>query len=67
MVEGSASDIANLKFLLLCFKQMSGLTINFDKSEVMVLGYPPVEAQAICCPPELSAGVFPHDLPRDPR
>jgi len=44
MVEGSASDIAILQFLLLCFQQMSGMTINFDKSEVMVLGYPPVEA-----------------------
>ena len=39
MVEGSQSDISNLKFLLLCFQQMSGLRINFDKSEVMVLGY----------------------------
>ena len=47
MVEGSALEISNLKFLLLCFQQMSGLTINFDKSEVMVLGYPPVEAQGI--------------------
>ena len=44
MVEGSTQDVANLKFLLLCFQQMSGLTINFDKSEVMVLGYPLEEA-----------------------
>uniref|UniRef100_A0A453P2J2 Reverse transcriptase domain-containing protein n=1 Tax=Aegilops tauschii subsp. strangulata TaxID=200361 RepID=A0A453P2J2_AEGTS len=47
MVEGSASDIANLKFLLLCFQQMSGLRIKFDKSEVMILGYSPVEAEAM--------------------
>ena len=39
MVEGSDKDIQNLKFLLLCFQEMSGLTINFAKSEVMVLGY----------------------------
>jgi hypothetical protein len=39
MVEGPPMDITNLKFLLLCFQQMSGLTINFAKSEVMVLGY----------------------------
>ena len=39
MVEGSDSDIVNLKFLLLCFEEMSGLKINFDKSEVVVLGY----------------------------
>ncbi|KAE8810171.1 ABC transporter G family member 37 [Hordeum vulgare] len=39
MVQGSASDIAHLKFLLLCFQEMFALTINFSKSEVMVLGY----------------------------
>ncbi|KAE8800176.1 retrotransposon unclassified [Hordeum vulgare] len=32
-------DIAHLKFLLLCFEEMSGLKINFDKSEVVVLGF----------------------------
>ena len=39
MVEGSDEDIQNLKFLLMCFQEMSGLTINFAKSEVMVLHY----------------------------
>ncbi|XP_073358143.1 uncharacterized protein [Aegilops tauschii subsp. strangulata] len=38
MVEGLDEDIQNLKFLLLCFQEISGLTINFAKSEVMVLG-----------------------------
>ncbi|XP_073357890.1 uncharacterized protein [Aegilops tauschii subsp. strangulata] len=47
MVEGSDEDIQNLKFLLLCFQEMSGLTINFAKSEVMVLGYSQAEAQRI--------------------
>jgi hypothetical protein len=47
LVEGSDLDIINLKFLLLCFETMSGLKINFDKSEVMVLGYPPEEQQRI--------------------
>ena len=59
MVEGSTQDVANLKFLLLCFQQMSGLTINFDKSEVMVLGYPPVEAQAIADRLNCRLGSFP--------
>lgn len=40
MVQRSDLDIINLKFLLLCFESMSGLRINFDKSEVMILGYP---------------------------
>ncbi|KAE8794585.1 ABC transporter G family member 37 [Hordeum vulgare] len=39
IVEGSDSDIVNLKFLFLSFEEMSGLKINFDKSEVVVLGY----------------------------
>ena len=47
MVEGSETDISNLKFLLLCFQQMSGLKINFAKSGVMVMGYSPAKALAI--------------------
>ncbi|KAE8802763.1 Signal recognition particle 54 kDa protein, chloroplastic [Hordeum vulgare] len=41
IVQGFANDIANLKFLRLCFQQMSGLRINFHKSKVMVMGYSP--------------------------
>lgn len=47
MVEGSELDIINLKFLLLCFEAMSGLKINFDKSEVMIMGYPLEEQHRI--------------------
>ena len=43
VVEVSDVDISNLKFPLLCFQQMSGLRINFDKSDVMVMGYSPAE------------------------
>ena len=39
MVEGLEHVIINLKFLLLCFEAMSGIKINFDKSEVMVVGF----------------------------
>lgn len=39
MVERSELDIINLKFLLLLFEAMPGLKINFDKSEVVVMGY----------------------------
>ena len=47
MVEGSDSNIVNLKFLLLCFEEMSGLKINFDKGEVVVLGYSEAEQHRI--------------------
>lgn len=58
MVEGSKDDIINLKFLL-CFQQMSGLKINFDKSEVMILGYQPDEAQLIADRLNCQLGHFP--------
>ena len=59
MVEGLGADIANLKFLLLCFQQMSGLKINFDKSDVMVMGYSPAEALDIANRLNCRLGSFP--------
>lgn len=47
MVEGTKLDIINLKFLLLCFEAMSGLKINFDKSEVVVMGYSEADSRRI--------------------
>jgi hypothetical protein len=32
-------------YLLLCFEAMSGHKINFEKSEVVVIGYNPEEQQ----------------------
>ncbi|KAE8805069.1 hypothetical protein D1007_18913 [Hordeum vulgare] len=39
MVDGTMKDISSLKFLLLCFQEMSCLAINFTKSKVIVMGY----------------------------
>jgi hypothetical protein len=38
LIQGSDEEIANLKFLLMCFEDMSGLKINYHKSEVIVMG-----------------------------
>jgi hypothetical protein len=38
MIEPSYHGIANLKLLLLCFENMSGLKINFNTSEAVVTG-----------------------------
>jgi hypothetical protein len=38
MIQPDDLAVANLKYILLCFESMSGLRINFHKSEVMVLG-----------------------------
>lgn len=38
MVDGSDKSIANLKLILYCFEWLTGLLINFHKSEVFVFG-----------------------------
>ncbi|KAE8787554.1 ABC transporter G family member 37 [Hordeum vulgare] len=48
-----------MKFLLLCFQQMSGLKINFDKSEVMVMGYSTSETRCIVDRLNCQLGTFP--------
>ena len=47
MVEGPELDIVNLKFLLLCSEAMCVLTFNFDKSEVIIMGFSLMEQQRI--------------------
>jgi hypothetical protein len=37
-LEIDEDSIGNTKFMLYCFENMSGLKINYHKSEVMVLG-----------------------------
>ena len=59
MVEGSELDLINLKFLLLCFEAMSGLKINFDKSEVIILGYSQEDQQRIADNLNCRLAVFP--------
>ena len=38
MIDGSDQSILNLKLILYCFEWLSGLKINFHKSEVFVFG-----------------------------
>jgi hypothetical protein len=47
MIEPSDIGIANLKLLLLCFENMSGLKINFTKSEALVTGVDDAERRRI--------------------
>lgn len=39
MVDGSFESIVNLKLTMFCFECLSGLKINFHKSEVFVFGF----------------------------
>jgi hypothetical protein len=59
MLQPDALGLANLKFLLLCFENMSGLRINFHKSEVMVLGSTDLEQEAIANLLNCKKGSFP--------
>ena len=59
MVEGSDEDIQHLNFFLPCFQEMSGLTVNFAKSEVMVLGYSEEETNHITTRLNYRLGTFP--------
>jgi hypothetical protein len=59
MIEPSRLGIANLKFILLCFENMSGLKINFDKSEVIVTGVATDEQKRVACALNCKLGSFP--------
>ena len=37
MIDGSDTSVRNLKLILYCFEWLSGLKINFHKSDVFVL------------------------------
>jgi hypothetical protein len=59
LVESSDEGIANLKLMLLCFENMSGLKINFDKSEVLVMGITAPEQRRIASMLNYKLGQFP--------
>lgn len=46
-LEVNDQAIINLKFLLYCFEWMSGLRINYHKSEVLVMGVDSLEQERI--------------------
>lgn len=45
MTDGSDLSITNLKILLYCFEWLSGLKINYHKSEVILFGFSQVEKE----------------------
>ena len=59
LVELDDTCIANLKFILLCFEAVSGLKINFAKSEVLVTGVDEAEALRVARLLNCSLGSFP--------
>jgi hypothetical protein len=63
LIKNSDEDIANLKFLLMCFEDMSGLKINYHKNEIIVMG------QSVRCQNQIAnklncrLGAFPFTYP----
>jgi hypothetical protein len=47
MVDGSDQSITNLKLILYCFEWMTGLKINYHKSEVFVFGYSQLDKERL--------------------
>ena len=59
MIECNDEYILDLKFLLYCFEWMSGLKINYHKSEVFVVGVDNSEAQRVVNMFNCKLGQFP--------
>jgi hypothetical protein len=59
MIQLDDLAIANLKYILLCFESMSGLRINFHKSEVMMMGVEEMEGLRIAHMLNYKQGTFP--------
>lgn len=59
MLELKEDYILNMKFLLYCFEWMSGLKINYHKSEIFVVGVNKVEAQNVAKKLDCKLGQFP--------
>lgn len=59
MVDGSYQSIINLKLILYCFEWLSGLKINFHKSDVYVFGFSQPEKEEMANMLNCSLGELP--------
>jgi hypothetical protein len=47
LIHNTVSGLINHKFLLICFELLSGMKINFHKSEVIVMGVEPGDQYSV--------------------
>jgi hypothetical protein len=59
LIENDDNSINNLKFLLICFELLSGLKINYHKSEVIVIGVDSQEQPRVAHLLNYKEGEFP--------
>jgi hypothetical protein len=64
MIQDDDTQIANMKFLLMCFDDLSGLKINYLKYEVIVMGSSRDRQQRVADWLNCKRGSFPAHLPR---
>ena len=50
LLENSKQNIAMTKFLLICYEELSGMKINYNKSEVFVVGIDELEGERLQMP-----------------
>jgi hypothetical protein len=58
-IQNTQQDIENLKFLLFCFEEVSGLKINYNKSEVFTIGVSKADSELIADAFNCKLGEFP--------
>jgi len=58
-IQNTEQNIVNLKFLLFCFEEVSGMKINYNKSEVFTIGISKVESELIADAFNCKLGEFP--------
>lgn len=58
-IQNTDSNIVNLKFLLFCYEEMSGMKINYNKSEVFTIGIDAEESEHIANAFNCKVGKFP--------
>jgi hypothetical protein len=59
LLENTEQGLVNLKFLLICFELLSGMKINYHKSEVIVLGVDQQEQARVANLLNCQQGYFP--------
>jgi hypothetical protein len=59
LIEPTTLGVANLKFILMCYENMSGLKINYNKSEAVVTGVSDADKLRVANSLNCKLGTFP--------
>ena len=65
-IDNDVDKAAKLKTILTCFENVSGMRINYSKSEIIPIGLPEGEIESFQTYPGLYCGYIPHKIFRHP-